>query len=600
MSKRQRSSLFTQRLMGLLGILAVVILGAAFWIIQQRPEASESSSPIAALAGRSQYEGVRGSLEGYTYPYTWNVGDEVRFTLTNTGSQPIIFTSTTPFIIQQTNSSYGTTVYSPEGSSVFEPLNPGGSKTWVWNQRDATGGFAGEGTYTPYVKFLVNDMPSYGWNTLDHITVVKAAEKTNVSVTTSKDEYQEGESVLITVSNPGPGTLLIKDRPFSIEPGNNFGVYHYIAPDLPDTVAISPGNSHTFTWDQSSNTDRPVLEQATVSASVYSVSQSASWGSSTFRVRMPKTQPVATTTPPASAVPSQGGSTQPIPSTSSASSSTSSSAANNDAKESSVTTSAMAKKTSPKQTELYSTAISGLPADTITDAKQFTTLPGASTTLAVQPSNSVRSVTITVAGQSYSAVKEASGRYAATVPAPSVAGDALATIQLHYEDNTSEEIPVTIAVEAKGKITDTAGGVVAGATVTLQKQTASGAYETWNPGSTGQLNPMTTDSTGEYGFIVEAGDYRVIATASDGRSLQSEPIAVRPMNGPFAPNLTLVASATATESTDSSQWLWIVLGGFVVVAGLAALFFRPTSAHTISASNEEPPSPQPPAPPVQY
>lgn len=215
----------------------------------------------------------------------------------------------------------------------------------------------------------------------------------------------------------------------------------------------------------------------------------------------------------------------------------------------------------PKTTELYSTAATGLPVDTITEGRAFTTLPSSAVSIGITPSKAAKSVKLTLGSTTKDATKDgATGRYIATFDAPSDIADHPATAALTYDDGTTEDIALTVKVVAKGVVRDTAGAPVAGATVTLRQQAASGTFTDWSSTGTDQQNPTTTDASGSYGFVVPTGAYQVIAATADGRTVASDTITVSPMNGPVAPDLTLITAVTQTTTGNSGipTWVWVL------------------------------------------
>lgn len=546
MTRRKQTIWLTDRTKLFLALLVLTIVGIGTWLNLQQPEASST---------------------GYTY-YCHNKSDDDGMFDSSTA------TARPPAAI-------GTFV-----AGTAKPIQ------WTWQP------YAGV-TYSEPKRKLRGAEGAYeeqltGYNVSVWYYRGSASEDTvleRATVTESSFSTDGGATAQINLNNGGGGVYKIQYQPIcsTNDPARSNPSAEYSSFSNEVVYKVTPSS------DSSQSPSTPTITTPTASASSDSTPSTAT------------------------SAPAQGGSTEEL-STSNSSSSTPSPAITTDAKKVVVKTNATAKKTvasstptspeaapTPKQTELYSTASSGLPADTITDAKTFVTLPGSSVSLALAPKQAVKTASVIVDGQSYSMVKnDATGQYAALVDAPTSVGAASAMIKVTYADGSIEELPVTVTVVAKGVVSDTAGQPVAGVTVTLEKQSESGTFVAWDPGATDQQNPMTTDSSGAYGFVAEAGDYRVIATTTDGQSAESDLISVRPMNGPVVPNLTLVAAASSetSDNTGTPLGLWLIVA--LVVLGLfgAASWWRrshsiagDTSQPTVPAAWELPNEPQSPEQP---
>ncbi len=132
------------------------------------------------------------------------------------------------------------------------------------------------------------------------------------------------------------------------------------------------------------------------------------------------------------------------------------------------------------------------------------------------PNNQVSSVTYHFSGNDYAATKDQAGYFYAELNSWSGSGLKEVTATVRTTDGralTYIIVEVTVLIDPSGIITDAeTGNPIVGATVTCEKYiTTSGIWTTWTTDPT-QANPQLTDTTGHYGWNVEEGTYRVVAT----------------------------------------------------------------------------------------
>lgn len=72
-------------------------------------------------------------------------GEEIKFTLRNGCDYPIALRNSAPWIIRD---KLGKVIYAPIALQVIVEIDPGESKTWVWNQKDSQGNQVEPGTYS--------------------------------------------------------------------------------------------------------------------------------------------------------------------------------------------------------------------------------------------------------------------------------------------------------------------------------------------------------------------------------------------------------------------------------------------------------------------
>ena len=83
---------------------------------------------------------------------TFQVGEPIKFTLLNTGSNAMVnlmLTSSAPFQISQDD----VTVFSPIGAQVITAIRSKESQSWTWNQQNNDGVQVAPGTYTLKVSY---------------------------------------------------------------------------------------------------------------------------------------------------------------------------------------------------------------------------------------------------------------------------------------------------------------------------------------------------------------------------------------------------------------------------------------------------------------
>ena len=176
-----------------------------------------------------------------------------------------------------------------------------------------------------------------------------------------------------------------------------------------------------------------------------------------------------------------------------------------------------------------SAGMSELPVNKIIGARAFTAwvdshLNGRDISIATLfDKNIVSSMTYHFSGNDYTATKGSDGYYSATLNNWSGGGLKTITATVNTTDGRTLTFiiaEVTVLIDPSGYVTDDeTGDRLSGVTVICETTNDSGAtWSTWNAELYGQINPQTTDSEGNYGWMVPAGTYRVRAmkTGYDG------------------------------------------------------------------------------------
>jgi len=130
--------------------------------------------------------------------------------------------------------------------------------------------------------------------------------------------------------------------------------------------------------------------------------------------------------------------------------------------------------------------------------------------------NLINSVTYHFSGNDYTATKDGEGYFVANLSNWSGSGLKTITATVRTTDQRTLTFiiaEVTVLIDPSGYVTDKeTGEPITGAAVTCEKYVTSSA--TWVKWTTdpSQDNPQSTDSNGHYGWDVEEGTYRVVAT----------------------------------------------------------------------------------------
>ncbi|HTK04833.1 MAG TPA: fibronectin type III domain-containing protein [Candidatus Eisenbacteria bacterium] len=123
----------------------------------------------------------------------------------------------------------------------------------------------------------------------------------------------------------------------------------------------------------------------------------------------------------------------------------------------------------------------------------------------------IKSAFVNLGGSAYTMKKTASYEAATTIPANG--GSYPLKVVVNYEDNTSDSVDFTVIASPRGLVYESIDGknvAVADARVTLLVDNGGG-FGVWDSGNTKQLNPVVTDETGKYSFIVQPGTYKLKA-----------------------------------------------------------------------------------------
>ncbi|MDD4382196.1 MAG: carboxypeptidase-like regulatory domain-containing protein [Candidatus Dojkabacteria bacterium] len=150
---------------------------------------------------------------------------------------------------------------------------------------------------------------------------------------------------------------------------------------------------------------------------------------------------------------------------------------------------------------------------------------GVPASIITSQTDDTKQVLLTISDQTYvMEYDEDEDKYVATIAAPSVKGSYDTTIQTVSHDNVSKlAILMSIKVDPYGYIYAKSGNNeirISGAKVTLYKM-INGVETLW-VSDDGTLNPQTTDSTGEYNFFVEPGEYKITVEATGYKDTETE------------------------------------------------------------------------------
>ncbi|MEY4744065.1 MAG: hypothetical protein RL272_10, partial [Candidatus Parcubacteria bacterium] len=124
----------------------------------------------------------------------------------------------------------------------------------------------------------------------------------------------------------------------------------------------------------------------------------------------------------------------------------------------------------------------------------------------------IKTSLVNFGGSSYPMKKTHS--YEAAIVTPSQAGSYPISVNLGYEDGTSDAINGKIIAVPHGSVYEVKDGKntpVGGARVSLLVDTGGGNYGMWNAAPSGQSNPQSTGDAGTFTFIVPSGTYKLVA-----------------------------------------------------------------------------------------
>ncbi len=156
--------------------------------------------------------------------------------------------------------------------------------------------------------------------------------------------------------------------------------------------------------------------------------------------------------------------------------------------------------------------------------------------LVVKPSAPIKDVTGYVLFDNFSVLKfnykdNNDGTYVADINSPAVAGQYQIITSINYADANlaPKEIKTTTLVDPDGYIYEKVGNGefrINGASVALYKLNTKKQYELWNANEYGQENPQTTNSTGNYSFLVPVGTYYLTVNAPGYYPYKSDAVSV--------------------------------------------------------------------------
>ena len=182
-------------------------------------------------------ESGQASIEISTDRTDYLLGEEVVITITNTGNNNVIVPN--GYWVEDTK---GTIVYTPNMVAYMRPLAPGESISYSWDQIGDDGYQVEVGAYV-----ICTDKASVDINIIESVPI---------EVTVDKTVYEQGETVVITMTNAGnkqaviPGAYWIEDSIGNI----------IFTPNMPAyMIPLAPGASIEFTWDMTDDMGNQVV-----------------------------------------------------------------------------------------------------------------------------------------------------------------------------------------------------------------------------------------------------------------------------------------------------------------------------------------------------
>ncbi len=166
------------------------------------------------------------------------------------------------------------------------------------------------------------------------------------------------------------------------------------------------------------------------------------------------------------------------------------------------------------------------------------------------------------------------GVYTAALQAPLVAGNFEVITIITYEDPKlgRKELRLTLVVDPEGYVYSLVSGGelrIENALVTIYwKNEETGAFEIWNAREFQQVNPQTTETSGEYSFLVPPGTYYLSVLASGYEPYTSEPFPVLVGSGVHR-NIELTPQGGIFRRIN-----WIVVVGVFLTLSLLYNFYR--------------------------
>ncbi|MGI6103244.1 MAG: DUF2341 domain-containing protein [Patescibacteria group bacterium] len=150
-------------------------------------------------------------------------------------------------------------------------------------------------------------------------------------------------------------------------------------------------------------------------------------------------------------------------------------------------------------------------------------------------------VRIDIAGVVYELTLQDDGTYRRTLTSTEIGDATTAIVTLTYADGMTEQLAMALLINPYGYVyaLDREGREirVKDAAVRLEVQGEDG-WQLWDASRFGQVNPQQTTQQGEYAFVVPAGTYQLVVTATGYRGYWSEPLVV--LGEPINLNVRLV------------------------------------------------------------
>jgi len=142
----------------------------------------------------------------------------------------------------------------PDGASVH--LEPGEVVKWTWDTKDNEGVAQPGGAYRIKVGISMPKVDYEGVKYSEPFRIAAGAEKTEVTLTCSKERYTVGEPVVITLKNSGTTTLDTSRFTWIIYKNTASGLVacssHTSRPGAVPDPMIS-GDSSSWEWDMTNN-----------------------------------------------------------------------------------------------------------------------------------------------------------------------------------------------------------------------------------------------------------------------------------------------------------------------------------------------------------
>lgn len=177
----------------------------------------------------------------------------VKIRMKNTGSRTLSLKNMW-WQVETKEGTAGREVYTepnrPDGASSL--LQPGETVTWTWDTRDNEGVAQPAGAYRIKVGISMPKAEYEGAKYSEPFRIAAGAEKTEVTLTCSKERYRAGEPVVFTLKNSGTTTLDTSRVTWIVYRHTESGVItsssHTERPgSVPDPMLS--GDSASWNWD---------------------------------------------------------------------------------------------------------------------------------------------------------------------------------------------------------------------------------------------------------------------------------------------------------------------------------------------------------------